>query len=93
MPRKKKLKSAVALTYEPSKDNAPRVIAKGKGKIADKIISVAKEHGVPLHEDPSLVEVLSCLDIKEEIPVELYQVIAEILVFVYKLDRGLEKKI
>ncbi|HIH96844.1 MAG TPA: hypothetical protein HA348_05115 [Thermoplasmata archaeon] len=89
---KKKLKLAVALKYKFAQDNAPSVVAKGKGEIAEKIIEIAKEHNVALYEDPSLVEVLSGLDIKEEIPVELYQIIAEILVFVYELDKKLGKK-
>lgn len=78
-------KKAVALKYEPQKDNAPKVVAKGRGYIADKIIQMAKQHGVPLKEDETLVEILSKLDMYEEIPVELYKAVAEILVFVYKI--------
>jgi flagellar biosynthesis protein len=77
-------KKAVAIKYE-STDNAPKVVAKGRGYIADKIIQLAKQHGVPLKEDEALVEILSKLDIYEEIPIELYKAVAEILVFVYKL--------
>jgi len=77
-------KKAVAIKYETT-DNAPKVVAKGRGYIADKIIQLAKQHGVPLKEDEALVEVLSKLDLYEEIPVELYKAVAEILVFVYKL--------
>ncbi|MCX8031730.1 MAG: FlhB-like flagellar biosynthesis protein [Thermodesulfovibrionales bacterium] len=78
-------KKAVALKYEPQKDKAPKVVAKGRGYIADKIIQMAKQHGVPLKEDETLVEILSKLDMYEEIPVELYKAVAEILVFVYKI--------
>lgn len=78
-------KKAVALKYETQKDNAPKVVAKGRGYIADKIIQIAKQHGVPLKEDEALVEILSKLDMYEEIPVELYKAVAEILVFVYKI--------
>ncbi len=78
-------KKAVALRYEQKKDAAPKVVAKGRGWIAEKIIQVAREHGVPLKEDDALVEVLSKLDIYEEIPIELYKAVAEILVFVYQI--------
>lgn len=82
---KEESKKAVALKYEPAKDSAPKVVAKGRGYVAEKIIEVAKEHGVPLREDITLVEVLSKLDLYEEIPIELYKAVAEILVFVYKI--------
>lgn len=78
-------KKAVALRYEPNKDNAPKVVAKGRGYIADKIIQIARQHGVPLREDETLVEILSKLDLYEEIPVEIYKAVAEILAFIYRL--------
>lgn len=78
---------AVALKYERYKDNAPKIIAKGKGEIAKKIIEVAKEHGVYIKEDPSLVEVLSTIDIDQEIPPQLYKAVAEILAFVYRVKQ------
>lgn len=78
-------KRAVALRYNEQKDLAPRVVAKGRGWIADKIIEIARQHGVPLREDKILVEALSKLDLYEEIPVELYKAVAEILAFVYKI--------
>jgi len=78
-------KKAVALKYEQKKDSAPKVVAKGRGWIAERIIELARKHGVPLKEDEALVEVLSKLEIYEEIPVELYKAVAEILVFVYQL--------
>lgn len=83
---KDKLRRAVALRYAPDKNSSPVVVAKGKGHIADTIVQKAKEHGVPLQEDPSLVEVLSKLDLKQEIPPELYALVAEILSFVYRID-------
>lgn len=82
---KEESKKAVALKYEAKKDKAPKVVAKGRGYLADRIIEVAREHGVPLREDTTLVEVLSKLDLYEEIPIELYKAVAEILVFVYRL--------
>lgn len=79
-----KIKKAVALRYEPSRDEAPSVAAKGQGKLAERIIALAREHGVPIKEDPDLVEVLARLEVDQEIPPELYLVVAEILAFVYK---------
>ena len=84
-----KKKKAVALKYERGKDNAPKVVAKGQGKIAEKIIQKAKEHDVPIEENPELVEVLSKLDLYEEIPPKLYKAVAEILVFIYR-QKGLK---
>ena len=76
---------AVALRYEKDGDRAPQVVAKGGGWIARKIIEEAKAHGIPLREDPLLVEALMGLDLYQEIPKELYQVIAEIYVFLYQV--------
>ena len=77
-------KKAVALKYEKNKDLAPKVVAKGSGEIAERILEVAKQHGVYIKEDPTLVEVLSGLELYEEIPEDLYKVIAEILVLIYQ---------
>lgn len=84
--KKNKVKRAVALSYEPE-DDAPKVVATGRGHIADRIIDKAKESDVPLHKDSSLVESLSQLELGENIPAELYEVVAEILVFIDKTDR------
>ncbi|RKP55439.1 FhlB domain-containing protein [Cohnella endophytica] len=80
-------KKAVALKYEPEQGSAPTVIAKGQGVIADEIMRRAQENGIPMQEDSSLVEVLSKLDLNQEIPSELYQLVAEVLSFVYRSDR------
>ncbi|MFT9847877.1 EscU/YscU/HrcU family type III secretion system export apparatus switch protein [Aneurinibacillus sp. REN35] len=85
-------KSAVALRYTPGEAEAPRVVAKGKGFTADKILEQAKEHGVAVQQDPSLVQVLSNLELNEQIPVELYQVVAEVLAFVYQADQRSGRK-
>jgi flagellar biosynthesis protein len=82
-----KLKKAVALRYDPGKDGAPRVAAKGRGRVAERIIELAREGGVPISEDPDLVKALIQLDFDEEIPPELYQVVAEVLAFAYRLNR------
>jgi flagellar biosynthesis protein len=77
---------AAALQYEQDKDKAPIITAKGKGLIAEKIIELARENGIPIQQDPGLVQILCKLDIDEEIPVELYRAIAELLAFVYSLN-------
>ena len=80
-------KKAVALKYQPDKDNAPKVTAKGSGNVAEKIIEIARKHGIPIKDDPDLVNVLSKLDIKEEIPASVYVVVAELLAFAYSLNK------
>jgi flagellar biosynthesis protein len=80
-------KKAAALRYEKDKDGAPKVVAKGRGIVAEKIVEIAKEAGVPILEDRDLVEFLIALDVGEEIPPNLYKAVAEILVYVYKITR------
>lgn len=80
---------AAAIKYDASQDGAPKVAARGRGFIADKIIEIAKKYDIPIKNDPDLVQVLSKLDVGAEIPVELYRAVAEILAFVYSLN---EKK-
>ncbi len=87
MTSRKEYDKAVALRYKPGLEQAPRIIAAGKGKIAEKIIRIAKEHNIHVHNDPDLVEMLSELELNSEIPPELYVVVSEILVFVYSLNR------
>jgi flagellar biosynthesis protein len=87
-----KQKKATALKYDPANDSAPRVTAKGKGIMAEKIIELARKEGIPISEDPDLVEALIQLDYYEEIPPELYKSVAEILAFVYRLNRKLIEK-
>lgn len=82
-----KLRKAVAMKYDPLATTAPVLVAKGQGELADRILEKAKESGVPIQEDQSLVEVLSKLDIDQEIPPELFTVVAEILSFVYRADQ------
>lgn len=86
--RKTSRREAVALRYQPYEEYAPRVTAKGSGKTAEEIIRLATEHGIPIQQDPSLVSVLSQLEVNDHIPEQLYQVVAEILAFVYQTDRG-----
>lgn len=77
---------AVALAYA-AELGAPRVVAKGNGLIADAIISKAREHGVFVHESKELVALLSGLDLDDEIPPELYRAVAEVLAWLYQMER------
>ncbi len=89
---KKRLPMAAAIEYDNRKDSAPRVTAKGEGLLAERIIELAKQHNIPIKSDPNLVQVLSKLDLDEQIPVELYHAIAEILAFVYTLNSQWQEK-
>ncbi len=84
--KSQKPKQAIALSYNPEED-APKVIASGKGILAEKIIEKAKEADVPVHRDDKLADTLSRLEIGDMIPPELYEVVAEILVFVDAMDK------
>ena len=77
---------AVALRYVPPADRAPKVTAKGSGLLAQKIIELAQKHGIPIKEDPVLIQILSQLDFYQEIPPSIYVVVAEILAFVYSVN-------
>ena len=79
---------AVALKYDQKKDNAPRVVAKGRGELAEKITAVARANNVPLYEDKNLIQVLEALDLEMEIPPELYRAVAEVLAFIYRLNNS-----
>ena len=79
---------AVALKYERGKDPAPKVTAKGRGAVAERILALAKENNIPIRQDKTLLDALYKLDINEEIPEELYRVIAEVLAFVYRMNRS-----
>jgi flagellar biosynthesis protein len=81
------LKSAVALAYSQS-DAAPRVVAKGRGMIAEQIISRAREHGVYVHESPELVSLLLQIDLDQRIPPQLYIAVSELLAWIYRLESG-----
>ncbi len=84
---------AVALLYDKKQSDAPRVVATGKGLVAEKIIETAREAGVHIHEDPDLVELLAKIPLGQEIPVELYQTIAEVLAFVYQINENFKQKV
>lgn len=90
--RPTKKRQAIALEYNPNED-APKVIASGQGVLADRIIEKAKESNVPVHKDDKLADTLSRLEIGEMIPPELYEVVAEILVFVDAMDKIRQKEL
>ncbi|RZD16192.1 MAG: flagellar biosynthesis protein FlhB [Candidatus Acididesulfobacter guangdongensis] len=89
MNRRKEEPFATALKYDKDKNKAPVIVAKGKGKLAEKIKAIAKENNIPIIENKGLTEVLDKLEIYEEIPPELYKVVAHIFAFIYKLNNKL----
>ncbi|WP_020468461.1 EscU/YscU/HrcU family type III secretion system export apparatus switch protein [Zavarzinella formosa] len=80
-------KRAVALRFTQGEDNAPVVVAKGKGRIAEQIMKLARDNNIPIREDKNLVQVLSLLNIDQEIPPQAYQAVAAILAFIYRLNQ------
>lgn len=87
MDKKDKLKVANALRFDPEKDAAPQIIAKGIGLVAENIIKKAEENDVPIYVDEKLSNQLKQLEIGEQIPFELYEVVAEVLVFIGTVDQ------
>lgn len=81
---------AAALAYE--NIGAPRIVAKGEGHIAKKIIEMASEQGIPIQKNEALVDALMMVEISREIPVELYEVVAQVLAFVYRLNKSKGKE-
>ncbi len=84
---------AVALSYDEGSESAPKVVAKGRGFLAEQIKKLAEEHGVPIHRDGDLVELLSQIDIDREVPPELYSAVAEILSWIYKANGEIRKEV
>ncbi len=82
-----KRQTAIALAYQ-GQDNAPRVVAKGRGLVAQAIIAKAREHGVFVHESEELVSLLMQVELDRQIPPELYLAVAELLAWLYRLERG-----
>lgn len=80
---------AVAVRYDPQKEQSPRVIAKGKGLIAEKILELAKQNNIPIYQDKDLIELLARVEVFDEIPAELYTAVAEVLVWVYRVNKGM----
>ncbi|MCB2099439.1 MAG: EscU/YscU/HrcU family type III secretion system export apparatus switch protein [Rhodobacterales bacterium] len=84
--RRRRPAAAVALTYDADTDRAPRIVAGGRGAIAEQILEIAFAHGVKVREDADLAEMLSAIDIDSEIPVEAFAAVAEILAYVYRAN-------
>jgi len=83
----RKNQKAVALSYDEKKDDAPKVLASGKGAIAEKIIEIAKANNIPIHQNAQLTEILSVLEINEAIPVSVYSIVAKILNHIYEQEQ------
>ena len=86
-------KKAVAIKYDMEKNKAPKLVAKGKGHVAENILEAAKKGQVPVYQNKSLVNMLMALELDKEIPTELYTTVAEILAYVYRIDRRRREKI
>lgn len=84
---RRRRREAVALRYEKGRDEAPRVVASGKGAVAEKIVAAAREHDIPVKEDAPLARVLGQIELGTEIPPALYRAVAELLAFVFRLNR------
>ncbi|BAL83766.1 hypothetical protein SELR_20580 [Selenomonas ruminantium subsp. lactilytica TAM6421] len=82
---------AVALKYDMERDTAPRVVAKGRGHVAENILAAAQKNAVPVYQNKSLVNMLMALEIDREIPPELYRAIAEVMAYVYRIDKKAKK--
>ncbi len=83
-------RSAVALAYDQASDDAPRVVAKGRGALADRIVDLAEAHDVAVEENPVLAEALQSVELDDEIPVELYRAVAEVIGYVLRAGRRTE---
>ena len=86
-------KNAVAIKYDMEKNKAPKLVAKGKGHVAENILEAARKGQVPVYQNKSLVNMLMALELDKEIPTELYTTVAEILAYVYRIDRRRREKI
>lgn len=86
-----KMKKAVALKYDREEDSAPKVVASGKGDIANNIIKLAREHDIFIKKDADLVELLSKIELNKEVPPMLYKAVAEVFSFIYKITNDQRK--
>ncbi len=92
MKKTPKVKKAAALVYDQDKDSAPRIIASGRGRVAERIIETGRDAGVAVMEDSDLSDVLEALPLEADIPPELYQAVAEVLTFVYQTGQKYRQK-
>jgi len=86
--KKTSRKKAVALRYDADKETSPKIVGKGAGHLSEKLLELAKEHNIPIHEDSDLVNILSKLELNEEIPASTYIAVAEILAFIYRTNKS-----
>lgn len=93
MIEKEPIKKAAALQYDKEKNNAPYITAHGSGETAKNIIKIAEQNGIPIKKDEDLVNMLSQIELNQEIPVELYKAVAEIFSFIYGISNEEDKKI
>jgi flagellar biosynthesis protein len=82
-------RQAVGLSYQPDSEAAPRVVAKGKGELAERLLAIAEEHGVPIKRDPDLLQFLTATQVGEEVPEEVYAAVAALIAFLWRLNDGL----
>ena len=85
-------KKAVALKYDPEQNVAPKMVAKGRGHVAENILAAAQKNAFPVYQNKSLVNMLMALELDKEIPTELYTTVAEVLAYVYRIDKRKEPK-
>jgi len=90
---KREQEAAVALGYDPAKGQAPTVLAAGYGEVAKKILELAREHNLHVHEDQNLAQLLAQVPVGQEIPEDAYQLVAELLAFLYQADQKLADKL
>ena len=88
MDEKKKgfVQEAVAIRYDKAHEDAPRVVAKGRGYVAEQLLLIAKRHAVPVYQNQTVTQLLMAVELDREIPPELYQAVANVLAYVYRLD-------
>ena len=86
-------RKAIAIRYDAKSDKAPRLVAKGEGLVAEKIIEIAAANDVKIHQDPAMVAILANLNVNTFVPEEIYQAVAEILAFVYRLDQKISNQV
>ncbi|SMC67034.1 flagellar biosynthesis protein [Sporomusa malonica] len=91
-PERDKISKAVAITYDEHENKAPKVVAKGIGFTASKILNLAKEHGIPIYQNKTLTGMLMAVELDREVPPELYQAVAEVLAYIYRLDQQVGKR-
>jgi flagellar biosynthesis protein len=80
------LQEAVAIRYDRDRENAPRVVAKGKGFVAEQLLAIARRHAVPVYQNQTVTQLLMAVELDREIPPELYQAVANVLAYVYRMD-------